>query len=341
MPGLVRIGDAIGCGDQMGNGSPNVIVNNIPVSRLGTDLTTGHWAGPCFWPPVPIIAASPNVYVNNIPVNRLGDPIETHCCGPSCHSDNAVAGSPNVFANDGGAATIRVSIPPAVASALADAVDAYVSNPTAPQYKMPEDGQIKEYYAGTPDTSQIIVDDPPKPINPPNVPTPTNTGNRFNFVGGNQSVRAATNNPTGGGVTLSWPSGWTQNRGGIVSVIRPKSGAAVIPFLQRCLAQRPQWFETGMRGNPSNPRIIEIWRSLGFNMRDRIWQTDQTAWCAGFVHYVLQQSGLAWIPEAGARNTVARASRIDAVRVPIAEMQPGDIVLWSYSHVNFVYSRFE
>jgi uncharacterized Zn-binding protein involved in type VI secretion len=94
MPAVIRIGDPISCGDVMGNGSMNVYVNNIPVSRMGIDLT----AGLCF-SPTPISSASPNVFINSIPVNRVGDPIVVHCCGPVCHGGEASMGSPNVFAN--------------------------------------------------------------------------------------------------------------------------------------------------------------------------------------------------------------------------------------------------
>lgn len=94
MPKVVRIGDRISCGDSMGHGSPDVIVNNIPVSRRGVDNTYGH----CF-NPVPIIISSPDVFVNNIPVNRIGDPIPPHRCGKSVHGGVAITGSPDVFAN--------------------------------------------------------------------------------------------------------------------------------------------------------------------------------------------------------------------------------------------------
>lgn len=99
MPPALRIGDPISCGDAMAQGSPNVFANGIPVSRVGVDQTTGHGPPPCWWPAVPIVVGSPNVFVNGISADRVGDPIQTHCCGPACHSSNASSGSPNVFIN--------------------------------------------------------------------------------------------------------------------------------------------------------------------------------------------------------------------------------------------------
>lgn len=97
MPAACRVGDPMTCGDTMANGSPNVFVNNIAVSRLGIDLTAGH----CF-PPVPVVSASPNVFINGIAVDRVGDPHPGHCCLDVCHGGSVAAGSPNVFINDGG-----------------------------------------------------------------------------------------------------------------------------------------------------------------------------------------------------------------------------------------------
>ena len=63
MPSVVRVGDAVDCGDSLGEGSPDVFANNIPVGRILTDLTAGH----CF---SPVVADRPGytVYVNDKPV---------------------------------------------------------------------------------------------------------------------------------------------------------------------------------------------------------------------------------------------------------------------------------
>lgn len=115
--------------------------------------------------------------------------------------------------------------------------------------------------------------------------------------------------------------------------------ATVVPFLKKILAEANNgvWRETGQRGKPSNPNIIGIWKSLGFPSSG-IWASDQTAWCAGFVNFALKESGLPYLKEAGARNLVAKAPSIGFKSVSVSEMQPGDIVLWSFSHVNFCYT---
>lgn len=119
----------------------------------------------------------------------------------------------------------------------------------------------------------------------------------------------------------------------------PGKCGVVIPFLTQCLAEagRGVWQETGQGGGRSNQNIINIWRSLGYPSSG-MWSSDQTAWCAGFVNFALKMSGLPYLKEAGAKNVISRASSIGMVSVPIASMQPGDVVLWNYSHVNFCYT---
>lgn len=272
---------------------------------------------------------------------RVNDQVYVDDPDGSTDYGRILIGSPNVFINEGNAAPIRVAVPAATALKQQQALDDFINNPY--KYKQPpkvtEDDQIKETYPGTPDTSDYKTDPPPDPENPPQVPTPNNSGNKFSFVGGNQSVKSFTNNPSGGGVTNSYPSGWTTAKGQIECVIRIPNGAAVLGVLNQCLSNKNSWLETGMGGAPSNPQIINIWKEIGMPQKG-IWLSDQTAWCAGFVQYVLKKSGLKWMPEAGARNTIAKAAKIGGQKIPIADMQPGDIVLWSYSHVNFCYNRF-
>lgn len=66
------------------------------VTRLG-DLCTGHTC----WPSRPSITASPDVVVNNIPVHRLGDNWALHACPPSPpHGGVLAGGSSIVYANN-------------------------------------------------------------------------------------------------------------------------------------------------------------------------------------------------------------------------------------------------
>lgn len=101
-------------------------------------------------------------------------------------------------------------------------------------------------------------------------------------------------------------------------------------------AEQGQWRESGQGGKPSNPKILNIWTELGFTNASP-WNTDQTAWCAGFVNYALKNCGYRWAPEASSAAFQNNPSRWNAQVVPISEAQPGDIVRWSFSHVSFVY----
>jgi len=94
MPAVTRIGDADTphcSGMVRAQGSPNVFINNIPVSRQG-DNNTGHLlpGSPCPSHSAPIAVGSTTVFANTKGVGRIGDGIS------GCTS--VAAGSPNVFA---------------------------------------------------------------------------------------------------------------------------------------------------------------------------------------------------------------------------------------------------
>lgn len=115
------------------------------------------------------------------------------------------------------------------------------------------------------------------------------------------------------------------------------SGGTIPAFLAEILSQANagQWDETGPR-NPSNPKIIGIWRELGYPNANP-WTNDQTAWCMGFVNWVLKRTGHRYVQTARARDIQNRTAEYNATPVPLNQGQPGDIALWSYSHVNFIY----
>lgn len=94
MPAVTRVGDAdvAHCsGMTRAEGSPNVNVNGIPLSRQG-DNNTGHLlpGAPCPSHAAPITIGSTTVKVNGKGAGRIGDAIS------GCTS--VAAGSPNVFA---------------------------------------------------------------------------------------------------------------------------------------------------------------------------------------------------------------------------------------------------
>ena len=94
MPAVTRVGDADvpHCsGMTRAQGSPNVRVNSIPVSRQG-DNNTGHLLppAPCPGHSAPIAVGSTTVFINGKGCGRVGDAIS------GCTS--VAEGSPNVFA---------------------------------------------------------------------------------------------------------------------------------------------------------------------------------------------------------------------------------------------------
>lgn len=113
----------------------------------------------------------------------------------------------------------------------------------------------------------------------------------------------------------------------------------LIPFLTQVLneANRGMWRETGQGGKPSNPNITGIWTTLGFPASG-CWTTDQTAWCAGFVNFALKKCGYRFVQTAGAKQIAQTPAKWNATQIPIDQGQPGDIVLWNFSHVNFIYT---
>jgi uncharacterized protein (TIGR02594 family) len=117
------------------------------------------------------------------------------------------------------------------------------------------------------------------------------------------------------------------------------AAADIAGFLTQILAEaaKGQWDETGMGGNPSNPNIVGIWRELGYPAKGA-WTTDQTAWCMGFVNWCLKKTKYRFIQTAWAYHIRDRAREYKATQIPLDQGQPGDIALWSYGHVNFVYS---
>lgn len=99
------------------------------------------------------------------------------------------------------------------------------------------------------------------------------------------------------------------------------------------------WLETGMGGAPSNQNITGIWKDIGIGSRG-VWSTDQTPWCMGFINYALKQNGYRFVQTGRAFDIRDRLEDYGATRIlSAAEAQPGDIALWNYSHVNFVYSN--
>ena len=92
-----------------------------------------------------------------------------------------------------------------------------------------------------------------------------------------------------------------------------------------------------MGGNPSNQNIVRIWIDLGYP-NQAYWRTDQTPWCMGFVAWTLKQCGYRYYQTASSWAIRDSASKFGATKVDPSQAQGGDIVLWDFGHVNFVYT---
>jgi uncharacterized protein (TIGR02594 family) len=133
------------------------------------------------------------------------------------------------------------------------------------------------------------------------------------------------------------------------SVASSTASADQIPgFLSQVLAEAnaQNWDELGFtppKGDPrpavvgKNPNILNIWSELGFPAT-AYWQDDQTPWCAGFCNWVLKRTGYKYMQSAKAYDFRDKTSVYGGVPVPLDAGQPGDIVVWNYSHVNFIYT---
>lgn len=123
--------------------------------------------------------------------------------------------------------------------------------------------------------------------------------------------------------------------------VLPTTAAAsdIIPFLQQTIEEssKGMWRESGQNGKQSNPNIIGIWKNLGFG-KESPWNTDQTAWCMGFVNFALKTSGYRYVQTAGARAIASDPTKWNAQQVTVDQAKPGDIVLWNFGHVNFIYT---
>lgn len=141
--------------------------------------------------------------------------------------------------------------------------------------------------------------------------------------------------PAEDGVDITNPA----NTGTVSTSTSTLGASGLIGFLTNVLeeADRNLWRETGQGGNASNPNIVGIWKSLGYPSAAP-WNTDQTAWCMGFINFALKASGNTYVKTAAAAAITQNPAAWGATQVPKDQAQPGDIAFWSYRHVNFVYT---
>jgi uncharacterized protein (TIGR02594 family) len=326
MPAVTRKGDAdvAHCSGMVRDQhSPNVYANGIFISRQG-DVNTGHKVppAPCPSHTAPITTGSPVVFINNKGCGRVGDAI-TGCT-------SVAEGSPNVFAGDtpwAGSAPSVVTVSGAgaapaigVSAEQSQAIETEITNSVENPPNVGETGdQVPRRYPPTPSTAGTdSLGTSSGLVQPSNANTSTYPG--------------STPPPTS--VT---PENSTQTnpRNADPDVAASTATADQIPaFLTQLLqeAANDQWDENG-----ANPNIIGIWSDLGFP-DNAYWKTDSTPWCAGFANWVLKKTGYKFMQSARAYDFRDKTSLYGGVPVPLSDGQPGDIVVWDYSHVNFIYS---
>jgi uncharacterized protein (TIGR02594 family) len=185
-----------------------------------------------------------------------------------------------------------------------------------------------------PGTSEAALPNANSPVAPVVAPTVGNGATLDQYVASPGSFVVESNDQ----VKRNFP-GEVEQGDEFEPLISEAASGDLVAYLGQLLgeADKGVWEETGMGGRPSNPNIVGIWKDLGYPQTS-YWLTDQTPWCMGFVNFVLKRTGYRYIQTAAARDIQTRSAAYGATSVPLNQGQPGDIALWSYGHVNFVYS---
>ena len=288
----------------------------------GADVVnTGHAV--CVAPgTIATLSGSGDVFVHNEPIHRKTDTNDPHTHCPPVYSTLINTHSSNVFAN--GLEVAR----------LGDTYDctAFVESVTQPDV-FANEGFVPPIIL-SPETAAAVNSSVAAAIATPAAVGSTGGVQANGSVEDGQVPQLYEQTPDATGVdTLG------TNTEALVDASAASSTAAAdgIPgFLTQLLeeAANNQWDETV---NPSNGNIIGIWKELGFP-DSSYWKTDQTPWCAGFCNWVLKRTGYKYMQSARAYDFRDKTSVYGGVPVPLSDGQPGDIVVWNYSHVNFIYT---
>jgi len=290
----------------------------------GVDIVnTGHPV--CVAPgQIATVSGSGDVFCHNEPVHRKTDTNDPHTHCPPVYSTKIVTHSSNVFVNN-----LEVA-------RQDDTYDcgAFVEEVTQPDVWANE-GYVPPIIL-SPEVALTVNNAVQRAIaNPPNVGSSGGAQANGTFEQG-QVAQLYEQTPDEVGVDTLGTDRSLVDR----SVAETTAAAEQIPaFLSQLLSEAAnnQWDETGDRTSTSNPNIIGIWKELGFP-KTSYWQTDQTPWCAGFANWVLKRTGFRYMQSARAYDFRDKTSVYGGVPIPLDQGLPGDIVVWNYSHVNFIYS---
>jgi uncharacterized protein (TIGR02594 family) len=299
MPGVVRVGQDVHVGHASPSPSP---FHQTPYAVGSPNVFTNDSStvrlGDVTACGDPAVGASPNVFANSIAIHRLGDATAGH---GSWVPNAAATGSGNVFANNGEASNFVATQAPLIilSPETAAAVNSSIATAIATPAAVGSTGGAQAN--GQVESGQV-----------PDLYEQTPDATGVDTLGTTEALVDAT-------------------------AASSTAAADGIPgFLTQLLeeADNNQWDETV---DPSNGNIIGIWRELGFP-DTKYWKTDQTPWCAGFTNWVLKRTGYKYMQSARAYDFRDKTSLYGGVPVPLSDGQPGDIVVWNYSHVNFIYS---
>ena len=269
------------------------------------------------------ITGASTVFTNNMAQTIIGTLGDQSCS----HISQAITGSPTVFVEN--QAVHRIGD-----TGDGGAGDTYTSITGSPDV-FNDNGTAATLTNNAPPDAPITI--------PPSVQTAVNAKTTAYVASpSTYAVDSHDNSPTGqpGQVKGNYPGTPDDGGQGAANIIPSAASAGdIIPFLDKILGEAASglWRESGQSGRPSNPNILGIWRSLGYPSSGA-WLSDQTAWCMGFVNYVLKNTGYRYLQTARAKDIKDRMADFHATQIPLSQAQPGDIALWSYSHVNFVYS---
>ena len=298
-------------------GNVDVFANNLLVSVDADPNTHGGGA---------LIAHSNQVFADNIlSVNHTADtanpdalcPVPPHC------NPDTDQGSPNVFTGDPSAAP-TVVIPPAIIEKISLKIEVYIAEPyIPPPGYIPTPNEVEQneiHFADTPDEPEAI------------------------------------------GEVIAKPEDKVYE-----DICHPFDG-----LLDQHLLESSQdlWDETGMgkkyvgtypagafQGDGlSNEKILGLWQEIGFrdqtpiHSSDWVWKTDQTAWCMGYVCYVLKLAGYKWLQTSRALDAKDQQAKFEFTEIPYsnwADAKCGDVCLWAITdkkgkvghHVNFLYTN--
>jgi len=282
---------------------------------------------------------SPNIFINGVNVALYNAPSKSPTSGSK--------GSSSSGANPQQDATPQVTTSSAATfdKSVAEQTN---SNPTVPttELKQPEATPPNSGLSGeaSSDTDLVLPAQTPEPAST----LPTKTVEAYAtqmaaYVANPDSYKMKVENVVSGNIKSTFPGTLRNLSLDPLQSIAPKE--AVLPLgvaFQTLVSEglNGAWKETGTQGFQSNRNILGIFADMGYDTNIAPFNSDQTPWSMALVNWVLKRSGYRYTTTLDAYDIMNRATDYSAVEIPLSEARVGDICLWDYGHVNFVYQVF-